>query len=91
VREGAEPSWHLFAIRSERRDALRAHLEAAGVQTLIHYPVPPHRQPAYAGTPLADARLPVAERIAETVLSLPIGPHLGAAEADRVIEAVASF
>jgi dTDP-3-amino-3,4,6-trideoxy-alpha-D-glucose transaminase len=91
VREGAEPSWHLFAIRSDRRDALRAHLEAAGVQTLIHYPVPPHRQGAYAGTPLAEARLPVAERIAETVLSLPMGPHLSTAEADRVIEAVASF
>jgi dTDP-3-amino-3,4,6-trideoxy-alpha-D-glucose transaminase len=91
VRDGAEPSWHLFAVRSERRDALRAHLEAAGVQTLIHYPVPPHRQPAYAGTPLAEARLPVADRVAETVLSLPMGPHLSEAEADRVIEAVATF
>jgi dTDP-3-amino-3,4,6-trideoxy-alpha-D-glucose transaminase len=91
VRDGAEPSWHLFAIRCERRDALRAHLEASGVQTLIHYPVPPHRQPAYAGTPLADARLVVADRVAETVLSLPIGPHLSHAEADRVIETVASF
>jgi dTDP-3-amino-3,4,6-trideoxy-alpha-D-glucose transaminase len=91
VREGAEPAWHLFVIRCERRDALRAHLEAAGVQTLIHYPIPPHRQPAYAGTPLAEARLPVAERVAETVLSLPIGPHLGDDDADRVIAAVTAF
>ena len=91
VRAGAEPSWHLFAIRCERRDALRAHLEAAGVQTLIHYPVPPHRQGAYAGTPAARARVPVADDIAATVLSLPIGPQLTGEDVERVIEAVADF
>jgi dTDP-3-amino-3,4,6-trideoxy-alpha-D-glucose transaminase len=91
VRDGADPSWHLFAVRSERRDALRAHLDAAGVQTLIHYPIPPHRQGAYAGTPLADASLPLSDAIAASVLSLPIGPHLSDADVDHVIEAVTSF
>ncbi|HET6549834.1 MAG TPA: DegT/DnrJ/EryC1/StrS family aminotransferase [Solirubrobacter sp.] len=91
VRDGAQPSWHLFPVCSERRDALRGHLDAAGIDTLIHYPVPPHRQGAYAGTALAAADLPVADRIAAGVLSLPIGPHLHADEVDRVIEAVAAF
>ena len=91
VLAGAEPSWHLFPVCCDRRDALRAHLEAAGVQTLIHYPLPPHRQPAYAGTSLAEAHLPVSDRIAATVLSLPIGPHLSGDDVARVLAAVASF
>lgn len=91
VRAGAEPSWHLFAVRHERRDALRDALDAAGVQTLIHYPIPPHRQGVYAGTALADAQLPTSDAIAQTVLSLPIGPHMRDADVDRVIEAVAAF
>ena len=91
VRLGAEPSWHLFAVRHEERDALRGHLDAAGVQTLIHYPIPPHRQGAYAGTSLADAQLPVSDAIADTVLSLPIGPHVSDDDVGRVIAAVSSF
>lgn len=91
VAPGAEPSWHLFAVRCERRDALRAHLDAAGIDTLIHYPVPPHRQGAYAGTPAAAAHLPVSDAIAASVLSLPIGPHLRDDDVQRVIEAVAAF
>ena len=76
---------------SDRRDALRAHLDAAGVDTLIHYPVPPHRQGAYAGTRAAEAWLPVSDAIAASVLSLPISPHMRDDEVDRVIEAVADF
>jgi dTDP-3-amino-3,4,6-trideoxy-alpha-D-glucose transaminase len=91
VRPGAEPAWHLFVVRSDRRDALRAHLDAAGIDTLIHYPVPPHRQGAYAGTRAADAWLPVSDAIAASVLSLPIGPHMRDDQVDRVIEAVADF
>jgi dTDP-3-amino-3,4,6-trideoxy-alpha-D-glucose transaminase len=88
LREGALPSWHLFPVLSPDRDALQAHLRAAGVDTLVHYPVPPHRQGAYAGV---EADVPAADHIAATVLSLPIGPHLGDAEVERVIDAVASF
>lgn len=88
VADGVDPVWHLFVVRHGRRDALAAALEARGVGTMIHYPVPPHRQPAYAPMNLADGALPVAERIHREVLSLPIGPHLAPADADRVAEAV---
>ena len=91
VGPGAQPSWHLFAIRHPRRDALREHLAAAGIETLVHYPTPPHRQPAYAYTTAGEATLPVSEEVAATVLSLPMGPHLSDAQADRVVAAVRSF
>ena len=73
--DGSDPAWHLFVIRSSHRDALREHLRTLGIETLIHYPAPPHRSGAYV-----DAQpwppLPVTDRLAATVLSLPIGPHL---------------
>ena len=87
VLEGAEPSWHLFVIRHERRDALHAALAEAGVQTLIHYPTPPHLQGAYADMGLGEGSFPVAEAIHHEVLSLPIGPHLSPQDADRVARA----
>ena len=88
---GTDPVWHLYVVRSPHRDALRDHLAAHGIETGIHYPVPPHRQPAFAGTALADVRLPVAERLAREVLSLPMGPHLTEEHQERVVAAVASF
>jgi dTDP-3-amino-3,4,6-trideoxy-alpha-D-glucose transaminase len=87
----ASPVWHLYVVRTRQRDALRAHLEAHGVQTGVHYPVPPHRQAAFAGTPLAAAHLPAADLLAGEVLSLPMGPHLTAAQQDVVIDTVRSF
>ncbi|MGY1808896.1 DegT/DnrJ/EryC1/StrS family aminotransferase [Blastococcus sp. SYSU D00669] len=86
-----EPVWHLYVVRSPHRDALRDHLSAHGVQTLIHYPIPPHRQPAFAGTPLAAAHLPGADLLAREVLSLPMGPSLRDSDQDHVIDAVRSF
>ncbi len=85
---GSEPSRHLYVVRSPDRDALQRQLAAAGVETLVHYPIPPHRQAAYAGTPAADAELPNADRAAAEVLSLPIGPHLTTADADHVADVV---
>jgi dTDP-3-amino-3,4,6-trideoxy-alpha-D-glucose transaminase len=87
----ADPVWHLYVVRTPHRDALREHLASVGVETGIHYPVPPHRQRAFAGTPAAGAALPVAERLAREVLSLPMGPHLGEEEQERVIESIRSF
>jgi dTDP-4-amino-4,6-dideoxygalactose transaminase len=81
-------AWHLFVVRHRDRDALQAHLDAHGVQTLVHYPVPPHRQAAYAA---GGPGFPVAERLAAEVLSLPIGPHLTPRDADRVCDAVEAF
>jgi dTDP-4-amino-4,6-dideoxygalactose transaminase len=85
--DGCEPVWHLFVVRSPARDALQAHLRNAGVETLIHYPVPPHRQPAYAGLQLGEGTLPISERLHREVLSLPMGPHLTAAQAEHVAAA----
>jgi dTDP-3-amino-3,4,6-trideoxy-alpha-D-glucose transaminase len=91
TRPGTAPVWHLYVVRSAHRDALRGHLAAHGVETGVHYPVPPHRQPAFAGTPLAGAHLPVADCLAGEVLSLPMGPHLTPDQQDRVVEAVRGF
>lgn len=83
--------WHLFVIRSDRRDALQAQLASQNIQTLIHYPIPPHRQAAYADMALGVGSLPLAERIAQEVLSLPIGPHLIDAQVDHVIATVSGM
>ena len=91
VPDGAESAWHLFVVRHPERDRLQAALAADGIQTLIHYPVPPHRQPAYADLGMDDGRFPIAEAVHREVLSLPIGPHLDAASVDRVIGAVRAF
>ncbi len=85
VMSGADPVWHLFVIRSRQRDRVRDRLAEQGVGTLIHYPVPPHLQPAYAELGLARGALPVTEAIHDEVLSLPMGPHLHDDEVDYVI------
>lgn len=76
VPEWAEPVWHLYVVRSPERDALQDRLTAAGVGTLIHYPIPPHMQAAYANLDLAPDALPLAKQLASDVLSLPMGPQL---------------
>jgi dTDP-4-amino-4,6-dideoxygalactose transaminase len=87
VAPGTEPVWHLFVVRHPRRDALQQQLAEAGVDTIIHYPIPPHRAGAYAAQ--SEGRsLPLAEQLADEVLSLPMGPHLPLEDADRVVEAV---
>nr|BBM96645.1 NDP-hexose aminotransferase [Streptomyces kitasatoensis] len=88
----ADPVWHLYVIRSAERDTLRRELDRAGVATLIHYPVPPHRSPAYADDPAGapEGTHPRSERLAAEALSLPFGPHLGDDEADAVAAAVAA-
>jgi dTDP-3-amino-3,4,6-trideoxy-alpha-D-glucose transaminase len=83
----AEPVWHLFVVRHPRREMLQRLLSEAGVDTIIHYPIPPHLSGAYAAD-FQHAELPVAERLADEVLSLPIGPHLTLEDADRVAAAV---
>lgn len=88
VPDWADPAWHLFVVRSRTRDALKARLDAAGVQTLIHYPIPPHLQKAYADLGHDRGDFPIAEQLAGEVLSLPIGPHMTDAEVAAVIEAV---
>jgi dTDP-4-amino-4,6-dideoxygalactose transaminase len=81
-------AWHLYVVRSNKRDELRRSLELAGIETLIHYPIPPHLQAAYADHDFVGEQFPITKCIAETCLSLPIGPHLHAAEAEAVAKAV---
>lgn len=83
-----EHAWHLFVVRSEQRARLQERLTAAGIGTLIHYPVPPHRSPAFADAGLAAGSLPIAEQLAEEVLSLPMGPHVTEEQVGEVIAAV---
>jgi dTDP-4-amino-4,6-dideoxygalactose transaminase len=86
--EGREPVWHLFVVRHPRRDALATALAAEGVGTMIHYPIPPHRQQAYASLNMDEGRLPLSEAIHREVLSLPMGPTQTDADTDAVIAAV---
>jgi len=71
------------------RDSLQKQLADAGIGSMIHYPIPPHLQPAYAELGYALGAFPIAEAIHRQVLSLPIGPHLGAPDAKQVIAACA--
>lgn len=87
----AEPVWHLYVVRSRSRDALRAHLSANGVDTLIHYPVPPHRQPAYGDLRFDPTAFPIASTMANEVLSLPMGPHMTIEQQALVIDAIRAF
>ncbi|KMS90672.1 DegT/DnrJ/EryC1/StrS family aminotransferase [Prauserella rugosa] len=84
----ADPVWHLFVVRTQLRERLRQVLSDRGVDTQIHYPVPPHRSAAYADHPAASAHLPVADGFACEALSLPIGPHLTDDNVTVVVEAV---
>jgi len=83
-----ESVWHQFVIRCDRRDQLREKLSAAGVQTLIHYPIPPHLSGAYASLGFRRGDFPIAEQLADTSISLPIGPHLKREEAEYVIDCI---
>lgn len=91
ARDGTSHAWHLYVLTTPRRDELQAHLNQAGIGTLIHYPIPPFRQQAYSEFESRSAEWPIADRIANEVLSLPIGPHLALSQADAVADAVVDF
>lgn len=80
--------WHIFVVQCDRRDALQAHLATQGIQTMIHYPVPPHRQQAFAHLGFKDGQFPVAERLARRSLSLPLFPGMTTAQVEQVCEAI---
>jgi dTDP-4-amino-4,6-dideoxygalactose transaminase len=88
VPEWAHPVWHLFVIRHPDRDGLRQRLAKLGVETHVHYPIPPHRQPAYVELGYAPGDLPIAEAIHGEVLSLPIWPGMSEAQVERVVAAM---
>ena len=88
VPEWAEPVWHLFALRHVRRDELQDAMAKAGIGTQIHYPIPPHLSGAYAPSGWKPGDFPLAEEIAKTELSLPVGPHLEPKSQAIAIQAV---
>jgi dTDP-4-amino-4,6-dideoxygalactose transaminase len=80
--------WHLFVVRHPRRAELQQLLAEAGIGSLIHYPLAPHRQSAYADLKLGPGSLPISERIHAEVLSLPISPVMSQSQVDTVIQSV---
>ena len=91
VAAGATHVYHLYVVHTPRRDALQQHLAAQGIGTLIHYPVPPHRQQAYAGLNMPAGAFPIAEELADTCLSLPLWPGMTEAHVAAVAAAIRSF
>ena len=81
--------WHLFVIRSEHREALQKHLAEHGIQTLIHYPIPPHKQQAYEEW--NNSSFPISEKIHSEVLSLPMGPTLSLTDAQFIVDVCNGF
>lgn len=84
-----EHVWHVFVIRSEKRDELQAYLTENGIQTLIHYPIPPHQQQAYKEW--NELSFPISEKIHDEVLSFPISPVMSEDEIKQIIEVVNKF
>lgn len=91
VPHSVEPVWHLFVIRHASRTELQEHLSAEGVGTLIHYPLPPYSQKAYAGLSCPPGNFPITTRMADEVLSLPMGPHLSIEKAANVTSYILSY
>ena len=89
IPEYIEPVWHLYVIRSKHRDTLKAHLEQQGVSTVIHYPIPPHRQACYCDS--RGRNLPIAVMLAGEVLSLPMSPALKVDEVQLVARTITTF
>lgn len=91
VQENVSGIWHIFPIRHPQRDDLQAYLKNRGVDTLIHYPIPPHLSGAYADLGLQKGSFPVAEAIADTELSLPMGPHLKSDDTNYVVQVIREY
>lgn len=89
--DNATSVFHLYVIRTKRRDALQEHLTQNGIGTMIHYPVPPHLQEAYSDKGWKQGQFPLAEEIAQTCLSLPIFPGLTDSQVERVVEVIKAF
>ena len=83
----AAPVWHLYVVQHQQRGALQKKLAEAGIGTLIHYPIPPHLQGAYAELGMGKGDFPIAERIHNEVLSLPISPSMTLEQTKQVIVA----
>ena len=91
IREGATHIWHQFVIRCEKRDELAAYMDSKNVGTIIHYPIPPHLSEAYAYLGVKEGSLPITEKYAKTVLSIPLYNGMTQEEQDYVIKIINSY
>lgn len=91
VADGNETTWHQYSILSEQRDALQAFLKENGVGSMIYYPVPIHFHSPYRPLGFAKGSLPVTEQVCESILNLPIHPHMSNEQAQYVASRVAEF
>lgn len=91
VPQWAQPAWHLYVVQHPNRDALQQKLQTAGIGTLVHYPIPPHLQEAYRDAGYQVGSLPIAEQLANRVLSLPIGPQLQPPQVEAVISFLRNY
>lgn len=91
VPDWGEPVWHLYVVRTRQREALQLSLTERGIGSLIHYPIPPHLQQAYSRLGYSRGDFPIAETMADEVLSLPMGPHLADEDHGQVIAAILEF
>ncbi len=91
VPDGMDPIWHVFAIRVKHRDVLQNYLKDKGIGTLIHYPIPPHLQPAYQELGFGEGDFPISEQIHQEILSLPMSPHHTVAQIEQVCTNVRGY
>lgn len=91
IPKNCESVWHLFVVRCKQRENLREHLARCGVETMIHYPIAPHMQPAYENLGLKAGSFPIAEELQSEVLSLPMYPQLTDEQVEKVINSVRSY
>ena len=88
IPDGMCPVWHLYVVRSKQRNELAQLLDLYGIGCIIHYPIPPHRQQAYNSAPYNTLSLPICEELADTVLSLPISPHISLEQANYTCDII---
>lgn len=91
ILEATEPIWHIFPIRHSNRDDLQEYLKNHGIDTLIHYPVPPHLSGAYEDLGIPKGAFPLAEEIASSELSLPMGPHLSLDDVEYIAGVIRGY
>lgn len=91
IAENCTSVYHIYLIRTEKRSELQEYLSSENILTMIHYPLPPHLQKAYIDLGYIKGDFPIAEEIANTCLSLPIGPHLSVQETEYICEKIKHF
>ena len=87
----AKSAWHLYELRTNKRDELIKHMLENGINTMIHYPIPPHMQKAYSDLEFHKNQFPIANKLASELLSIPIGPHLRENDQKKIISALNNF